>query len=81
MRKSDDPNFVGLDLVDDAVRKAPEEKTARGSSPNGAEVREVAQNAQSALELGDKRQPKLSIGFPCVEESSLDQLALGLETD
>lgn len=81
MRKSNHPNFVGLDLVDDAVRKASEEKTARGSTPNWSEVGEVAQNAQRALELDDKRQPKLSIGFPSVEKSSFDQVALSLKTD
>jgi len=81
VRKSDNPNFIGLDLVDDAARKAPAEKTARGFTPNRSEVQEVAQNVQRTLEFGDKRQPELSIGFPSVEKCSLDQLALSLKTD
>jgi hypothetical protein len=39
MGEGNDPNLIGLELIDDAVREAPEGKSTRGPAPDRAKAR------------------------------------------
>jgi len=71
MRKGDNPNLLGLYLIDDAVREAPQRKATRGPAPDWAKARIGAQDAESALELSDERQSELSVCFSRVEAEEI----------
>jgi hypothetical protein len=74
VRERNDPNFVGLELIDDGVRKAAERKSSCLTAPNRAKSRVVKEDAEGALELGNERKSELSVGFSRVEEGSVNQL-------
>jgi hypothetical protein len=76
MGERDDPHFVGLDLINDAVREAPKWKSSRAAAPHRAKAWVIAEDADGAFELCDERKSELGIRFSRVEEGSVDQLAL-----
>jgi hypothetical protein len=74
VRERDDPNFVGVELIDDGVRKAAKRESSRLTAPNRTKARVVKEDAEGALELSNERESELSVGFSRVEEGSVNQL-------
>jgi hypothetical protein len=72
MRECNNPNFLGLDLIDDAVRETPQGEATRSATPNRSEARIAAEDREGALELSDECQAELSIRFSCVEKGSVN---------
>jgi hypothetical protein len=56
-------------------------ETASRSAPDWAEARIASQHAERALELCDERNSELGIGSSRLEEGSVIQLALSIDTD
>lgn len=80
MRERDHAHFIGFQLVDDAVRKAPQRKSARGTTPNRPQLWLLAEDAEGALELSNERQSEIRVRLARIEHCSVDQFALGLGT-
>jgi hypothetical protein len=70
--KRNNPNLIGLDLINDAVGKALQEKAARCSAPDWPKARVIAQEAKRALKFSDECQTELCISFTSVKKGSVD---------
>jgi hypothetical protein len=75
MRHSDDPKFLGGDLIDDAVGKSAEKMASSGAAKNCPEHRVRQNEICRSLKLGHECKPKLDIRFRRIENRSIMQLS------
>src|SRR5437867_50337 len=70
-----------LDLVNDAVGKAPQRQAPGRAAPSRAKFGMLAQQFDRTFKLGDERAAELSIRFTCVEQGAFNEILLRLGCD
>ncbi len=81
MRERDYSQRIATGVVDDAVGKLSQRKTAPAVFPEGAQVRAGAEKRQLPFVLQDKRKTDFSIGFPGVKDGTIKKLPIGFRAD
>lgn len=77
MRDRNDPNFVGRNVIEDAVRKTPKEIATPRFPKDRADIWIAQYVVYCPLELGNEGQAQLSVGARRVKGSGIAQLAEG----
>jgi len=80
MRERDHAHLIGFQVIDDAVGKAAQRKSARGTTPNRPQLWLLAEDAEGTLELRYERQSEIRVSLARVEHCPIYQFALSLGT-